>query len=197
MTENPTILAIDSSLAACSVAIYKNAVISAYYEELTTSAQAKNLIPMIETALKSSDISYNDLSKVAVSIGPGSFTGIRIGLATARAIGFSANIPVLGFNSLQVMAYGIRAKNHERPVLASLSAGKGEMIYQTFDENLSPVSEPTLISQSLAPKQTNDITFPRADLLAMLAAEYPNYAVEPLPFYVRPPDAKLPTKANA
>lgn len=197
MTENPTILAIDSSLATCSVAIYKNSFISEYYEELTASAQAKNLIPMIESALKNSNISYPDLSLIAVSIGPGSFTGIRIALSTARAIGFAANIPVLGFNSLQIIAYGIRAKNHKQPVLASLNAGKGEVIHQTFNENLLPANEATLIAQSLAPKQTHDITFPRADLLALLAAEYPNYAVEPHPFYVRPPDAKLPSKANA
>ena len=187
---NETILAIDSSCGTCSVAIWNNGSITAYCEELSGALQAKKLIMMVEDALNIAKIDYCDLSKLACTVGPGSFTGIRIGLASARGIGFAANIPVCGYNSLQVMAFGM--KDEEMPILASLNAGKGEMVYQYFNTNMEASCPPTLAaSKNLA------TGYPRADLLAQLAAMYPGHAVEPLPFYVRPPDAKLPSSAHA
>ncbi len=184
-----TILAIDSSSGACSVSIWKNGAISAYCQETSSSLQAKRLIPMVEKMLAESGITYSELSCVACTVGPGSFTGIRIGLASARAIGFAAAIPVLGFSSLQVIAMEIKDKNPKYPILAALNAGKGEIIYQYFDHNLVATCPPTLAINSPEPVT---IGFPRSDFLAKVAATYPDYAVEPLPFYVRPPDAKLP-----
>ncbi len=198
MTQNnmksPTILAIDSTSGSCSVSIWKNNAISTYCEELSASLQAKRLIQMVEEALDKSKTQYSELSAVAATIGPGSFTGIRIGLASARAIGFAAKIPVLGFNSLEVMAFGVRLQKPDAPVLSILNAGKGEVIYQRFDTNFEALCQPTLVAQHLSPVQDSSvtITFPRADFLAELAAAHPERAVSPLPFYVRPPDAKLP-----
>ncbi len=189
---NPTILAIDSTSGTCSVSILKNNDIIAYIEEKTVSNQAKRLVPMIEDALNQSRTQYSELSAIACTVGPGSFTGIRIGLATARAIGFAANIPVLGFSALEVLAFTEIEKQGETPILASLNAGKGEVIYQYFDNNLKETCPPTL--SGTHPMPTN---YPRADLLARLAAKYPHHAVAPLPFYVRPPDAKLPSIKNA
>ncbi len=198
MTQNnikpPIILAIDSTSGSCSVSIWKNNAISTYYEELSASLQAKRLIQMIEETLDKSKTQYGELSAVAATIGPGSFTGIRIGLASARAIGFAAKIPVLGFNSLEVMAFGVRLQKPDTQILTILNAGKGEVIYQYFGTDLEALCQPTLVAQNLAPIQDSSITitFPRADFLAELAATHPEKAVAPLPFYVRPPDAKLP-----
>lgn len=192
------ILAIDSSSGACSVAVLREGKIAAYHEELTTSQQAKFLIIMVEDALAKSGLQYSDLTQIAVTIGPGSFTGIRIALAAARGIGFAAGVPVHGFSGLEVMAYGTTT-----PVLSILNAGKGEVIYQQFDTNLEALSQPILGKfEDIDIKKTamigynseNKITFPRADLLAQLAADYPEKAVAPLPFYVRPADAKLPSE---
>lgn len=188
---NPTILAIDSTSGTCSVSILKNNDIIAYIEEKTVSNQAKRLVPMIEDVLNQSRTQYSELSAIACTVGPGSFTGIRIGLATARAIGFAANIPVLGFSGLEVLAFAEIERQDETPILASLNAGKGEVIYQYFDNNLKETCPPTL--SATHPMPTN---YPRADLLARLAAKYPHHAVSPLPFYVRPPDAKLPNIKN-
>lgn len=204
MTQNniksPTILAIDSTSGSCSVSIWKNNAISTYCEELSSSLQAKRLIQMVEEALDKSKTQYSELSAVATTVGPGSFTGIRIGLASARAIGFAAKIPVLGFNSLEVMAFGAKLQEANSPILAILNAGKGEVIYQYFDADLEVLCPPTLVAQHLAPVQDSKIittTFPRADFLAQLAATHPEKAVAPLPFYVRPPDAKLPHNNNS
>ena len=235
MSNYPNILAIDSSSGACSVAVLRGGKIVAYREELTTSQQAKFLIIMVEVALADSGLQYGDLSQIAVTIGPGSFTGIRIALDAARGIGFAAGIPVLGFSGLEVMAYGIalpfsshtssgvasctkvytssslpvaekKLKHYIiQPVLSVLNAGKGEVIYQQFGTNLEAISPPILgkfediDTEKMAMigyNSGNKITFPRADLLAQLAAEYPEKAVAPLPFYVRPADAKLPSEPN-
>lgn len=188
----PIILAIDSGSGICSASIWKNGAISAYCEEKTTSLQAKRLINMVEETLTESNTEYSQLSSIACTIGPGSFTGIRIGLSAARAIGFAAGIPVLGFNSLEVIAYAKSLEQRNTEITAVLNAGKGEVIYQTFAADLTPICEPTL--RKAAGDET--FTMPRADMLAQLAALYPNKAVAPLPFYVRPPDAKLPDNKN-
>lgn len=199
----PVILAIDSTAGACSISIWKNSSISAYCEELATSLQAKRLIIMVEEALSKSSTKYSELSSVACTVGPGSFTGIRIGLASARAIGFAANIPVMGFSALEVMAYGAISQSPGKNVVSILNAGKGEIVYQYFTSELKAKSSPALGKMEDIDKSmiiaglggTNNITFPRADFLAGLAANYPGHAVEPLPYYVRPPDAKLPQDA--
>jgi tRNA threonylcarbamoyladenosine biosynthesis protein TsaB len=158
---------------------------------------------MVEKALTASSTDYNELTKIAVTIGPGSFTGIRIALAAARGIGLAAKKPVVGYSGLLVLAYGANQSQKKASICAVLNAGKGEIIYQNFSAELSQLSEPTLSKLSaVIPAQAgiligygceNNQTFPRADFLAMLASEYPEFAVSPLPFYVRPPDAKLPS----
>jgi len=198
------ILAIDSSSGNCSVAIWQDGSVRSYHEELSAVLQAKRLVIMVEEALTESKLAYGDLASIAVTVGPGSFTGIRIALAAARGIGLAADVPVLGYSGLLVMAFGANRKHPDKRITAALNAGKGEIIYQDFGADLEATCEPSLkkTEHSLEHSSKNeilvgynsggDITFPRADLLAMLAAEYPQYGVEPLPFYVRPPDAKLP-----
>ncbi|MEQ1789413.1 MAG: tRNA (adenosine(37)-N6)-threonylcarbamoyltransferase complex dimerization subunit type 1 TsaB [Rickettsiales bacterium] len=189
---SPTILAIDSSTSSCSVSVWKNGAISAYYEETVAAMQSKNLILMVEEALNKSGTEYKELSAVACTIGPGSFTGIRIGLASARGIGLAANIPVLGFSSLEVLAFETKQKRLDTTILAMLNAGKGEIIYQNFNDNMEATCEATLKTAT----GIEILTPPRADFLAQLAATHPERAVAPLPFYVRPPDAKLPQNVN-
>jgi len=207
---SPTILAIDSSSGACSVAVLHASKILSYIEELSATLQAKRLINMVEEALAESCTSYDELTKIAVTVGPGSFTGIRIALAAARGIGLAAKKPVVGYSGLLVLAYGARKSQKNANICAVLNAGKGEVIYQNFNAELSPLSEPTLgkpsavlpAPQNIIPAKEgilvgygceNNQTFPRADFLAMLASEHEELAVSPLPFYVRPPDAKLPS----
>lgn len=189
MNKSPIILALDSSNGLCSVAVWKDSAVSAYLEENSPNLQSKRLILMAEEVLLRSGVGYNDLSAVACSVGPGSFTGIRISLASSRGIGFAADIPVLAFSSLEVIAFAELQKNQSNFVSVMMNAGKGEVIYQNFDAELNSTCPPTL-------KKANgdeSFTSPRADILVTLAAIYPKKSVPPLPFYVRPPDAKLPS----
>lgn len=195
-----TILAVDTATGPCSVAIWKDGGIAAYLENLKPAAQSATLMPMIEETLEKSHTAYGELTYVAATIGPGSFTGIRVGLAAARGICFAAGIKGLGFTTLEVMAFAARAN----PVLTALNAGKGEVYYQCFGADIH--NEPCLdtLENAIASVGKNAaivgnvmdtaITFPRADALAELAASQMASAKPLMPFYIRPPDAKLPAK---
>jgi len=197
------ILAIDTATGPCSVALWKNGGISAYVENVKPIMQSASLLPMIEEALAISNLTYKNLSAIACTIGPGSFTGIRVGLASARGIAFAAGIKTLGFTTLEVLAFA--ARKDAETVLAIVNAGKGEVFYQayktdpwqslyesalgTLEKATASVDKPHIIGYG-----TNTIAFPRADALAELAATRAASAQALKPFYIRPPDAKLPQK---
>jgi len=191
------ILAIETSTGPCSVALWKNGGIAAYLENSKPVMQSASLIPMIEEALVKSGTQYQDLSAIACTIGPGSFTGIRVGLAAARGIAFAAKIKTLGFTTLETLAFAARVQSN--PITAIINAGKGEVYYQHFASGpFKTVSEACLGKlESIENKGlvignvgVEKITFPRADALAELAATRAQFAHPPAPFYIRPPDAK-------
>jgi tRNA threonylcarbamoyladenosine biosynthesis protein TsaB len=185
------ILAIDCATGPCSVAVWKNGRVTTCLENPKPSAQSAVLMPMIEDALKRNSINYRDISCVAATVGPGSFTGIRVGLAAARGIAFAADIKSLGFTTLEVMAFAAGIT----PVLAMLNAGKGEFYYQLFEARKDAPHLGTR-EQALAYAEGALITeqTPSAAALAELAATQESAAQSLTPFYIRPPDAKLPTK---
>lgn len=103
------ILGFDTSNAYSSVAISHNGEILYGYKETTPNKQAENLIPEIEKALDSADLTYKDINYLAVSAGPGSFTGIRIALATAHGIILSSpNINPVQVTNFQTLNFRIR-----------------------------------------------------------------------------------------
>ena len=203
------ILAIDTSTGPCSVAIWSEGRITAYIENAKPVMQSASLIPMVEEALAKSVLRYSDLTLVACTVGPGSFTGIRVGLASARGIAFAAGIPSAGYTTLEVMAYAARKK--EETILSVLNAGKGEYYCQSFATvpHLHSLNEPqlclpgeaehaaqaasvTVVGNVALAGITCAITFPRADALAEMAANSTLVAQPLRPYYIRPPDAKLP-----
>ena len=204
-----TILALDCATGPCSAAVYTGGRIAAYVENLKPIMQSASLIPMVEDVLRQSGRIYQDIDLVAATVGPGSFTGIRVALAGAQGIAYAASIPTAGFTTLEVLAFSAKK---DGCTLAILQAGKGEYYYQYYMAS-TPLAPPQVgtLERALseaphhpvtvagnahieAPGFTlTDITFPRADILAQLAAS--GQAGQPLrPFYIRPPDAKLPTK---
>lgn len=182
-----------------------------YLETLEASAQSARLVPMIEAALAQSGLTYKDLSTIACTVGPGSFTGLRVGLSSARAIGLAAGIPLLGFTTLEVLAYAASLLPSPLPAeegrtfysaLALLNAGKGEFYYQLFSlDPFAAKSKPAVgpienakkllsIDTAIVGFESEIISFPRADCLALLAASKFLSAQPATPFYIRPPDAK-------
>lgn len=210
MLVSPIILAFDAATGPVSVAVWKNGSVAAYLETETPVTQSARLVPMIEQALLESGTEYRQLSAIAATIGPGSFTGIRVGLATARGLCLAAGVKGIGFSTLEIVAYAAHkiSPSPGPPVLAILNAGKGEYYTQAFDtaphwkarsgprvETLEsaasrmPASFVTAGNAAIAGVASAPVTFPRADALAELAALQHEPAAALKPFYIRPPDA--------
>lgn len=98
------ILGIDTSSMAASVAVIEDNKLICEYTINTKKTHSQKLMPMIENMLSLSDLNVRELDAIAVCEGPGSFTGLRIGMATAKAIAHVNDIPVIGVNSLEVLA---------------------------------------------------------------------------------------------
>ena len=102
------ILALDSTAVVGSVALCEDSRMVAHYTLNTGNTHSQTLLPMIESVLKSAEWEIDDLDLFAVSQGPGSFTGVRIGIATIKGLAFGKNIPCAGVSTLEALAYNLR-----------------------------------------------------------------------------------------
>ncbi len=126
-----SILAIDTSSQVSSVAVASEEILRAELTMQGRLTHSETLMPHIEQVLNMADLSKEELDGVAVSIGPGSFTGLRIGLATAKAMSYALNIPLVGVSSLQALAChcpvpGVR-------IVALVDAQKGNAYRESYD----------------------------------------------------------------
>ncbi len=175
------ILAFDTCLGACSVAVAVDAggaleTVEALYEVMATG-QAERLMPMIDNAMRTAGIGFPELNRIAVTIGPGTFTGTRIGVAAARALALATGAAVVGVSSLQLMAEEAMRKlvhSHEgQPVTIAVDAHRGQVYAQTFAVGMAqPLSEPQLlyIDQAAALASDDAMVFAGSGALAVAAA---------------------------
>jgi len=98
------ILGIDTSSNASSVAVIEDNKLICEYTVNTKTTHSQKLMPMIENMLSMSGFNIKEIDAIAICIGPGSFTGLRIGMATAKAISHVNNLPIIGVNSLEILA---------------------------------------------------------------------------------------------
>jgi tRNA threonylcarbamoyladenosine biosynthesis protein TsaB len=137
------ILAVDTTTASCSVAVIDNLSICA---ELTTrkkQTHSKHLMTSIDSVLKSANCHAGDLDGFAVTIGPGSFTGLRIGMATIKGLASAVDKPVVGLTSLETLAWQCGARS--RMICPLLDARKAEVYGATYR-----FSKDRLVQQSAA-----------------------------------------------
>lgn len=129
------ILAFDTSTNIVSVAISDGDKILAYLEDLRPSMQAERLLPMIQEALHIASLTYQDLDYLAAVNGPGSFTGIRIGLAAAKAIEFATQIKAVSVTNFDIVHFRAseHVKNYEK-LHIFLNAYRGQLYSQAFDQ---------------------------------------------------------------
>lgn len=114
------VLAIDTALDACSVAIVRDGETVAHLSERMSKGQAERLAPMAAEAAKAAGTTLAEVDRVAVTTGPGSFTGVRVGLSFARALALALDKPCLGVSTLEALALaddetGLRAAVIETP----------------------------------------------------------------------------------
>ena len=132
-------LAIDASTEACSVALQVNGKTYSRYD-LCPQSHSLQLLPMVDEVLTEAGIKLSQCDGLIFGRGPGSFTGVRIGVGVAQGLAFSANIPAFGVSSLQAMAQLAFIKGNvgkENGVIAAIDARMGEVYncYYTLDQN--------------------------------------------------------------
>jgi tRNA threonylcarbamoyladenosine biosynthesis protein TsaB len=218
------ILAIDTALDACAAAVLDtdSSKLLAQESQAMKRGHAEALMPLIARVMKESGIPFASLDRIAVTTGPGSFTGLRVGLSAARGIGLAANKPVVGLTTLTAYAAPIVGQNAEQPVISAIDARHGHVYFQVVSGNGSPLIRPCVapIEEALGASR-----FGAPHLVGnaakILADRWPAHALPPFkvdaqpapdiswvgwlgaavspdtaparPFYLRAPDAKLPT----
>lgn len=129
-------LALDASTEACSVALQVNGKTFSRYA-LCPQSHSLHLLPMIDAVLNEAGIKLAKLDGLIFGQGPGSFTGVRIGVGVAQGLAFSANLPVVGVSSLQAMAQLAYIKYGQKQVVAAIDARMSEVYngYFILDKN--------------------------------------------------------------
>jgi tRNA threonylcarbamoyladenosine biosynthesis protein TsaB len=213
------VLALDSTTSACSAALWQDGAVRARRFALMARGQSEVLVPMVAEVMAEAGLAFGELDLVAVTVGPGAFTGIRIGLSTARALALAAGKPVAGIATPEAVAAAIPvAERAGRTILVALDSRRDELWVQAFDADLSPLGE---VAAMLPEEAARVLSGPlvlagdAADLIAPLCpgailattARAPDAAqvarlaarkwaegtaLPPEPLYLRPADVTMP-----
>ncbi len=148
----PLILGIDTALSGCSAALVEtDGGVRAMRFELIARGHAERLVPMVGELLADAGVDPSQISAVAVAAGPGSFTGIRVGLAAARAFALAWGTTCHGVSSLSVLALAALEENRDTlgdaPFLAAIDASRGQVYAQLFR---AAEGTPTALSEAVA-----------------------------------------------
>ena len=208
------ILALDTAMAACSAAIVDTdrALPLAAAFVAMERGHAEALAPMVATVLREAGLSASDIDRIAVTTGPGTFTGVRIGLALARGFGAARSIPVIGIDTLSAIAANDESG---RPLLVACDARNSELYAASFDPIRAMIRPPYVTSAAEAARDISEDAIVigsaaravltasgRSDLAISsasdlpVAAQFARLALSalpgdmPVPLYLRAPDAK-------
>jgi tRNA threonylcarbamoyl adenosine modification protein YeaZ len=211
------LLAIDTAFEACSVGVAIGDAKPVVRSAIVHRGHAERLMPMIGDAMAEAGLAFADLDRIAVTVGPGSFTGLRVGIAAARGLALVTGAEAVGIGTLAVHAEEARAAGGPGPILAVLAAGRGEVYGQSFAADGSEASPPEIgpperfarligadtvvvgsgadalaavVGQARAARIVHRRSAPDIAALLRLARIAPPPTEAPRPLYLRPPDAK-------
>jgi tRNA threonylcarbamoyl adenosine modification protein YeaZ/ribosomal-protein-alanine acetyltransferase len=211
------ILALDTSMAACSVCVYDAGpgLILGSRHAFMERGQAEALAPMVQETMMLAGVAFKDLARIAVTTGPGTFTGVRIGLAMARGLGVALNIPITGITSLAAIACNETAS--ELAIVVAVDARAHEIYFAAYDQSGHEMRAPAIVALADAHKfmpscpvkllgtaaelllnkldgqqhlRSDAGDLPVAANFVKRAAGIPPSAMPPEPLYLRPPDVK-------
>lgn len=157
------ILAIDTSSKLCSVAILEDTNLIKKLELNNGLTHSETLIPLIQKLLKECNLTLNDINLLVSDIGPGSFTGIRIGVASCKAFSDSLNIPCVGISSLEALAYNIK---NDGIICSTIDCKNNNCYFALYQLNsgiYNVLHEPCAMSAS--------------DVVTLLNIKYPNKTI--------------------
>lgn len=136
---DPTLLALDCAGSACSAALWRRGDVAARRFAVMKHGQAERLLAMTAEVMAEAKLGFAGLDAIAVTIGPGSFTGLRVGLAAARGLGLATARPVLGITSFAAVAAGLpMAERDGRDVLVALDTRREDLFAQQLGLDLRP-----------------------------------------------------------
>ncbi len=212
------ILAVDTALGACSVAIMSDDRLLAHRFTLMQRGHAEALALMVEAAMQDASLNFVALDRLAVTTGPGTFTGQRVGLAFMRALRVALDVPLVGLTTLSAMAHQAMAERDVGTAAVLHDARRGEVYLEicgsiaspprllTFEDAVASIDEihAALVlagtaaecAQSHLPDAIlSSVLQPDALWVARLGLSAPTPVGPPRPLYLRPPDAKFPEPA--
>lgn len=154
------ILGIETSTKVCSIAISKNNQLLAMEEVGGAYTHAENVNPFIEKVVKKASINFSDIDAIAVSKGPGSYTGLRIGVSSAKGLCYALNKPLIAIGTLQAMALRMAKQSANKNLLfcPMIDARRMEVyaaIYDANNELIEPISAKIIDENSFAEVLTN------------------------------------------
>src|SRR5580693_9100185 len=217
------ILAIDTALDACAAGVLDTdaARLIAQESQPMRRGHAEALMPLIGRVIRQAGIAFAALDRIAVTTGPGSFTGLRVGLSAARGIGLAADRPVVGVTTLTAYAAPVVSQNAGQPVISAIDARHDQVYFQAVSGNGSSLIRPrvgpieealgaarfgaaylvgnaaALLGQrwpadALPPFKVDAQAAPDIAWVAWLGAAVSPNTAPARPFYLRAPDAKPP-----
>ena len=212
-SDHRIVLAVDTALGACSAAVLDGDRTLAHHFEEMTRGHAEALAPMVDETMRQAGLAFSALDRLAVTTGPGTFTGQRVGLAFMRGLRVALQKPLIGITTLEAMAFATGATR----AAAIHDAKRDEAYLLLWDKGVASLP-PTVMpfeeavarirgfgscalcgtgagtaKEILGPDFTlTDIRQPDALWVAKLAMTRPALDVPPAPLYLRAPDAKLP-----
>lgn len=164
------VLAFDTAQGALSAALRdEEGELVAMFEE-RTRGHAEALMPMLETVLAEAALGFADLDALAVTVGPGTFTGLRVGLAAARGLALARSLPLVGVTTLEAVAAPVDA-GMNKVVVAAFDARRDEIYLQAFGTDLAPLTPPLLAGLEEAAKHLPEASLVLVGTGASLLAE--------------------------
>lgn len=185
------VLALSTSSPRGTVAIAREGALVARVAYDGGTSHAERLFAAIDETMTQAGVARADLTALACDVGPGSFTGVRVGLASAKGIGLALSIPVVGIGSLEAMAFAARDHANGRPVLSIVDARKGEVFAALYDADLNPTWGPTHLSRDDVSTLRDRVTSDQAVVVGEFVAE-----LEGLSPIARSPAIDLPDAAS-
>ena len=185
------ILAIDTALDACAACVLDTdaARVIAQESQAMKRGHAEALMPLIGRVIKESGVAFAALDRIAVTTGPGSFTGLRVGLSAARGIALAANKPVVGLSTLTAYAAPVVGQNAAQPVLSAIDARHDQVYFQVVSGDGGSLMRPRVapIEEALGAAQFGAVHLV-GNAAKILADRWPAQAPPP-PFTVDPQPA--------
>jgi tRNA threonylcarbamoyladenosine biosynthesis protein TsaB len=210
------VLGLDTCLSSCSVAVLDGERVLASAREVMARGHQERLAPMARQVMAEAGVAFDKLDRIAVTVGPGSFTGLRVGIAFAKGLALALDLPAVGIGTLEALA-AEAGQDSAGLVFAAIDARRGQLYLQAFEDGRALMA-PDALTAEVAAARLAELSQGRpftlvgsgAALLVDFASNAKVIAAEgadarrvarlattrepaPLkPLYLRAPDAKLP-----